>query len=276
MKIFILFAFVCVYFGANERLSGVNKVNRTISQADTSYENVSEIDGDPFDREEPRPIDFDYSTYKTGLDPAWDVTYIADKTEGVRESGFQTRMNGPNNIAGAPIDPAEKTERSWKFVNEDGSRRETYIWLTDDAGSGYLSQLMETVILIIPRKMKPAIEAVDDELHVTLTTGEKVIFDKATRLIKGGVLTEGKIDLTPDRFKRKFAPITYSGTGITIRVDKRGEDPRQIPGNATITQNGKTCMLPAPQLWKNAEFRFSEDRTLVDFLNSKCKNKFSL
>lgn len=254
----------------------VNTVNRTISQVNNQEDCLPETEGTPFDREEPRPFEFDYSTYRSSKDGPWDETFLADKKEGLRPTGFSFRSIGPNEIAGPPIDPSEKTVREWRFLNEDGSRRETYLWIQDDAGSGYLSQLMESVILIIPRKMKPAVETVGDELHVTLTTGEKVIYDKETRLIKGGVLKEGKIDLNPDRFKRKFAPITYSGTGISIRVDKRGEDPRQIPGNATITQNGKTCSVPAPQLWKNAEFRFANDKALVDFLNSKCKSKFSL
>jgi hypothetical protein len=265
MKIFILLALVSC------SVARVNNVNRTISQVIDPEDNVI-----PFDREEPRPLDFDYSTYGSSKEGPWDLTYLADKKEGIRPTGFMFKSVGPSEIAGPPIDPAEKTAREWRFVNEDGSRRETYLWLQDDAGSGYLSQLMESVILLIPRKMKPAIEEVNDELHVTLTTGEKVIFDKNTFLIKSGVLKEGKIDLIPDRFKRKFAPIAYSGTGISIRVDKRGEDPRQIPGNATITQNGKTCLVPAPQLWKAAEFRFADDKALVDFLNTKCKSKFSL
>lgn len=254
----------------------VNTVNKTISNVNNQEDCLPEQEGTPFDRDDPRPIVFDYTTNKPGPDPSYDLTYIADKTEGVRPTGYQMSMVGPNEIAGPPIDPSEKTERQWKFVNDDGSKRETYIWVTDDAGSGYLSQLMESVILIVPRKMKPTVEAVGDELHVTLTTGEKVIYDKATRLIKGGVLKEGKIDLNPDRFKRKFAPITYSGTGISIRVDKRGEDPRLIPGNATITQNGKTCQVPARQLWNDTDVKFTDDKALVDFLNSKCKNKFSL
>lgn len=254
----------------------VNVVNNTISRVNNQEDCVPENEGTPFDREEPRPIVFDYVTSKAGPDPAWELDYIADKTDGLRPTGFSFRNIGPNEVAGSPIDPNEKTERQWKFVNDDGSRRETYIWVTDDAGSGYLSQLMESVILIVPRKMKPSVEAVGDELHVTLTTGEKVIYDKATRLIKGGVLKEGKVDLNPDRFKRKFAPISYSGTGISIRVDKRGEDPRLIPGNAVITQNGKTCQVPAKQLWNETDFRFADDKGLVDFLNSKCKSKFSL
>jgi hypothetical protein len=85
------------------------------------------------------------------------------------------------------------------------------------------------------------------------------------------------VDLNPNRFNRKFAPIKYSGTGISIRVDKRGEDPRLIPGNAVITQNGKTCQVPAKELWTpDSDFRYADDKSLIDFLNKKCANKFSI
>lgn len=258
-------------------VDAVENGNKAVSRVNNPEDCEPETEGTPFDREEPRPVNFDYVTSRRGADPAWDDTFIADKEDGLRPTGFEFRNVGPNSIAGNPIDPSQKTERQWRFVSEDGSRRETYLWITDDAGSGYLSQLMDSVILIVPRKMKPSVTAVGDELHVTLTTGEKVIYDKATRLVKGGVLSEGKVDLNPDRFKRKFAPISYSGTGISIRVDKRGEDPRLIPGNATVTQNGKTCQVPARELWNtNADFRYADDRNLVNFLNRKCGNKFSL
>ncbi|MBY0515633.1 MAG: hypothetical protein K2P81_01905 [Bacteriovoracaceae bacterium] len=231
----------------------------------------------PFQREVPRPLQFEYSTNGKGIDKDMRNTYIKDKNDPIpRPTGFEFTMGGPNAMAGAPIDPAEKVERNWHFVSTDNSKRETYLWITDDAGSGYLSQLMESVILIVPRKTPPKAEVVGDEWHVTLATGEKVIYDKNTKLIKSGVLKEGKIDLNPNRFQRKFAPITYSGTGISIRVDKRGEDPRQIPGNAVITQNGKTCSVPAPLLWKNADFSFADDAELLKFLNLKCGNKFTL
>lgn len=231
-----------------------------------------------FDREEPRPLDFEYTTGRPGADPAWQDTFIKDKNSPTpRPTGFEFRMRGPNEMAGDPLDPAEKVERNWSFVSTDNSRRETYLWITDDAGSGYLSQLMETIILIVPRKSRPAIEAVGDELHVTLTTGEKVVYDKKTKLIKSGVLKEGKVDLNPNRFNRKFAPIQYGGTGISIRVDKRGEDPRLIPGNAVVTQNGKTCQVPAKELWTpDSDFRYADDKKLVEFLNRKCGNKFSI
>ena len=258
-------------------VDAVVKGNEAVSKVNNPEDCDPETEGTPFDRDEPRPLTFDYTTSRRGSDPAWDDTFIADKTDGLRPTGFEFRNIGPNDVAGDPIDPAQKTERQWRFVSEDNSKRETYLWVTDDAGSGYLSQLMESVILIVPRKMKPKVESIGDELHVTLTTGEKVIYDKKTRLVKGGVLREGKVDLNPDRFKRKFAPISYSGTGISIRADKRGEDPRLISGNATVTQNGKSCQVPAKELWtSDANFKYSDDRGLVDYLNRKCGKKFSL
>jgi hypothetical protein len=237
-----------------------------------------ELNGEPFDRDEPRPLNFDYTTLRPGKDPAWDDLFVKDKAEpGLRPTGFELKSIGPNSIAGDPIDSREKTERSWKFTSDDNSKRETYLWITDDSGSGRISGLMETILLIVPRKMKPKIEAVGEDLHVTLTTGEKVIYDKKTKTIKAGILREGAIDLNPDKTKRKFAPVNYNGTGISIRVNKRGEDPRLIPGNATVTQNGKTCQVPAKELWEsNADFKFSDDSRLVEFLNNKCKTKFSL
>ncbi|MFP5490211.1 MAG: hypothetical protein ACLGG0_01825 [Bacteriovoracia bacterium] len=232
----------------------------------------------PFARTEPRPLDFEYTTSRPGSDPSFQNTFTKDKnSEELRPNGFEFRMTGPTSMAGAPIDPAEKVERNWNFVSTDHSQRETYLWVTDDAGSGYLSQLMETIVLLVPRRSRPAVEVVGDELHVTLTTGEKVVYDKKTKLVKSGVLSEGPVDLNPNRFNRKFAPIKYSGTGISIRVDKRGEDPRLIPGNAVITQNGKTCQVPAKELWTpDSDFRYADDKALIDFLNRKCGNKFSI
>jgi hypothetical protein len=258
-----------------ETVKSVGKISQGINQRPDCE---VEPNGTPFDREVPREIIFDYVTSKTGSDPSWEDNFIKDKTEeDLRYKGFTITNRGPNTIAGEPIDPREKVVREWSFVSEDNSKRETYLWITDDSGSGYLSGLMESVILIIPRKMKPSVSAVNDEIHVTLTTGEKVIYDKTSKMIKAGVFVEGKVDVNPNRFERKFAPVKYSGAGISIRVDKRGEDPRLISGNAVITQNGKTCQVPAKELWDTkADFKYQDDKRLLDFLNTKCAKKFSL
>lgn len=233
-------------------------------------------EGIPFEREIPRPVDFDYITSRQGQDPAWDDQFIADKKDGLRYKGFKLKNVGPNDIAGSPLDPEERVVREWEFVTNDSSKRETYLWVTDDAGSGKLSQLMESVILILPRKMKPKSEIVDDDVHVTLTTGEKIIYDRNTRKVKGGVFTEGAVDLNPNRFNRKFAPVSYTGKGISIRINRRGEDPRLAQGHAEVKQNGLTCKVAIQELWNGTEFKYVDDKKLVEFLNQKCGKKFKL
>lgn len=236
-----------------------------------------EVTGDPFERETPREGVTDYLTSKESTYWAKNLRAIKGEKE-PRSEGFELNNKGPNAIAdGKGIEPYIDVERSWNFVSSDNSRQESYLWITDDSGSGKFSHLMESIIMIVPRKVMPSVEVVGQDLHVTLTTGEKVIYDKDTRIVKSGVLSEGKIDMNPDRFKKKFAPVKYSGQGISIRVDKRGEDPRLIPGNATVTQNGKSCQVPAKELWDaKASFKYSDDAHLVQFLNSKCGKKFSL
>jgi hypothetical protein len=230
-----------------------------------------------FDRDEPCKLDFDFTTAREGKDPAWSNTFVSDKKEGLRPTGFLFKNVGPNAIVGSPIDPKEESRRDWKFVTEDNSKRETYLWITDDAGSGFLSQMMETIVMILPRKMKPSIIAVDDELHITLPTGELVVFNKKDRLVKSGVFQEGLLDINPDRFKRKFAPLTYTGTGITIRIDKRGDDPRLTAPKAVVSQNGATCEIATKELWNSeANFKFISDEKLLELLNKKCNKKFSL
>lgn len=257
-------------------IQSIITANRAMNQIKYDEDCEPELNGIDFERSSPRPLDFDFVSSRTVPGGAYDNTFVKDKVHGLRETGFTLRNVGPNGISGNPIDPEEKVERQWSFVSKDNSRRETYLWITDDAGSGYLSQLMESIMVIIPRKMKPVIEEKGNDLHVTLTTGEKVVYDKKTKVIKAGALKEGKVDLTPDRFKRKPAAVSYTGSGISIRVDVRGSDPRLTKGNAVITQNGKSCQVKASELWVQEDFRYDDDRKLVEFLNRKCSNKFSL
>lgn len=229
-----------------------------------------------FYREEPKSGMVESAEYKYG---ASFVQFQVKDGSGKRPTGFEFTMTGPNALAGKPLASCDdcKTKRHWQFLNKHGSKRETYIWITDDAGSGFLSQQMETVIVLLPRKNRPHLTETNEELHVTLTTGERVIFDKKTNLVRSGVFEEGPIDLNPNRHQRKFVPLKYTGKGISIRQDKRGEDPRTTSPRAIITQGNKTCEIPGSELWTTtAEFKFSDDSKLLQHINSKCAGKFSL
>lgn len=235
--------------------------------------------GKAYDRDSPRYSQVEYISSKSVSGQLWDNTFTKykDSSEEIY-SGFDFMNSGPNSIAaGEPLLDSERVERQWRFTTEDGAKQESYIWITDDAGSGKLSELMETIMIVFPRNVQPKAEMVGDDMVVTLATGETVVFDKNTKTIKAGAMKEGKVDLTPNRFNRKFAAVDYTGSGISIRVDKRGEDPRLIAGSAVISQNGSTCKVPANQLWSSkSDFKYGNDAELLSFINSKCGNKFKI
>lgn len=263
---------------AEEAATVVAEINSSKAQA--NCDPVSE--GKPFDRESPRDLEFEYQTTRTASDPSYDNIFVKDRREtDLRPLGFVLKNVGPNSIAGEAIKPGQKTMRDWKFFSEDNSRQETFLWVTDDPASGRTSDLMDSMIMIVPRKMVPTAEAIGDELVVTLTTGEKVVYDKNTKMVKDGVIKEGRLDTSTNRETRKFADLTYSGTGIAIRINHRGEDPRLFSQSATVTQNGKSCTVPTAQLWNRNEqdpsFKFADDANLIKFLNQKCPaRKFKL
>ena len=253
----------------------------TIEQADklTSQANSTGMilcdTSNPLDRANPRASS--YSTIARNLDPNYETLYFTDKAGTEYSRGVRVRMTGPNSMA--KMIGSNPTTRVWDFISDDNAVNGTYLHITDEPTPHTLSHLMESVIVLIPRKEKPRAETKGNEVHVTLPTGEMVIFDAKTKLIKKGAFKEEPIDTSPNRFQRKFAN-NYVGEGISLRVDRRGDDPRNGVGNVVITQKGKTCTLPKEKVWggtpNEPTFKFNDDKKLVDFLNSSCSSKFSL
>lgn len=218
-----------------------------------------------------------YSSIARSLDPNFETLTYTDRKGNEYSRGVRVRMYGPTSMAkminGAP------TTRVWDFISDDNAVNETYLHFTDEPTPGTLSHLMESVVVLIPRKEIPRAETKGNEVHVTLPTGEMVIFDAKTKLIKKGAFKEEPIDTNPNRFQRKFAN-NYVGEGISLRVDRRGDDPRNGVGNVVITQKGKTCTLPKDKVWggtnDNPKFKYNDDKKLVNFLNANCSSQFSL
>lgn len=229
--------------------------------------------GTPFKRDVPR--DYSLGDGFSQQPGGWENMIYVSNTNAQRESGFLIRNTGTNNIVSNP-----KAERIWRFVTRDNSRRESYLWITDSPGLKN-SDLMDTMMILLPRKMEPSVKAVGDKIIVTLTTGEKVVYDKNSKVIKEGVFRETRVDLNANAAQRKFAGITYSGTGVMIKINQRGKDPRLNAPTATITQSGKSCTVPTSDLWNQSpdmiSFKYADDQKLLSFLNTKCTTaKFKL
>ena len=212
--------------------------------------------------------------------PSTGGSYLISINEVTRSVvGFSFTNTGVNRIIPRESEPGAGPDRTFTFHFQSRARQNIFLSVTD-APTEYLSQLMESYLYLFPRKVLPALEWIKTpgqaaRMKVTLPTGETVDFDGETHEVTGGVLEEtAPIDLNPDRFKRKFARIRYRGTGVMLRVDKRGGDPR-LGTTATITKGTLTCKIPSSLLFNQdesseVEFLFPSDPEFDQFLIKKC------
>ncbi|WP_374030077.1 hypothetical protein [Bdellovibrio bacteriovorus] len=194
--------------------------------------------------------------------------------EGDTEPGrFKFMNRGPNAIVPGGGDRSRM--REWSFDFEAGARQDLGFAISDMPNST-ISQTQESYFILLPRKTLPHVRTQGNKHIVTLPTGETVVFDKNTKEVLGGVLSEngpitrGVRELDP-------AKISYKGSGVMIRVDRRGEEPRlQAKGLATVTKGSRTCRVPVKELWPDqsqrsaVHFKYFSDSDADAYLKRKC------
>ena len=231
----------------------------------------------PFERELPRLNKYDFVTSQYQSSDFYSDDFAGDKDENLYKQGFSLINMGPNDIVTTTPQNFEFPNRNFSFVTDDGSRRETYLWLTDSNGSGSVSDYFETAMVFLPRENQMHIEESGESLIVTLTTGEEVIFDKNQRTVKGGVFSEGTLDMTENRAQRSHARIKYTGKGIVIRSDSNGSDPR-LAKTLQVMKTGLTsCKLPSSTFWTQEnwpKFKYATDQEVYAVITAKCGKKY--
>lgn len=176
--------------------------------------------------------------------------------------------------------------REFTFSAPNRARRAigllVYEWGTTDAGADDSAWSMMTEIVLLPRAVMPAVRRVGATYEVTLPTGEVSVFDAKTKEILSGPLVEtGPIDRNPDRHARTFAALRYTGTGVMIRSDQRGDTPRSavVWGQkkvATAVRGAKTCKLSPADIWKQTpkdggtDDLYPTDAAFFAMLKAKC------
>jgi hypothetical protein len=154
----------------------------------------------------------------------------------------------------------------------------------------------KSVIVMLPRRQLPTRRDVGNEVHMTLPTGEVVVFDGRTNQILRGPLRAGPIDFNPDRHTRGVPDVTYTGAGISIKVDHRFNDPRTISSmspevnsrgetrmvhrvgdtTAEVRQGGRVCTVATNLIWEGSgTIQELSDARLVEVLNQHCKPRAS-
>lgn len=215
------------------------------------------------------------------------LTYTQEENlkEGLYD-GFSVENRGKNDIV-----KADESYRSYEFSFEQHARQNIGLLLSD-APNSTISHTMHSHFVFFPRKILPIAQiSKNEDVTVTLPNGEKIIFDKDGRIVDG-IFKEGPIDYSPDRFKRTYPDLKYTGKGILLRANARGQMPQQGQFESTkidmeygikysadvLIINGTTgqrCRRPKLDFWTNEDvspipFKFPTDKEFDTYLKAKC------
>lgn len=231
----------------------------------------------PFEREVSRIDSFAFLRGSNESSTYYRDMQVGDAEENLYYHGFSLQNTGPNIIVSTSPDDYVYAYRNFSFVNTDKSRRDNYLWITDYIGSGSFSDLYETALVFLPRENQLHVEETGEELVVTLTTGEEVIFSKTEHLIKGGVLKEKKLDYNPDQQARKFPQVAYTGKGLVLRSEARAADPRLAKTVQVLRKNREPCVVSGSTFWTQGgfpKFKFVRDEEVMRVIEEKCGKAF--
>lgn len=229
----------------------------------------------PFERLFPRNSEYVY--IESSPHPVFEyyITSYSDAADNLIFYSYNFRNKGPNHIVPTKPEGIIHPNRDFNFVSEDHSRSETYLWITDDNGSGKISDLLESILVFFPRKSQVGIVAFNDQYELTLPTGENVFFSNKTHTIIGGVLEEDKLSYEDHR---EFTNFPYKGEGMIIRVNARGNDPRVSRGDALIYKKGLVpCRMNKADFWTQTSwpsFRYADDEEVYRLVRQKCGEKY--
>lgn len=232
-----------------------------------------------FERDIPRIHAYDFVTSRQNDEHiVW--KYGGDKNRNLYYRGFAINNFGPNHIiTEPPLDFLNTPSREYFFQTDDYSRRDTYLWVTDYNGSGRFSDFIETVMVFIPRIVPMSVTETEETLDVTISTNEKVSFFKKYKTLDTPLMTEGPVDLTPDRSRRKYPEVEYHGQGIVIRSDAKGSDPRLVKKVKILKTGQPVCEMDAKLFWTQEDhpkFRFVQDQEVMKLITQYCGKAFKL
>ncbi|WP_408095467.1 hypothetical protein ACJVC5_10525 [Peredibacter sp. HCB2-198] len=203
--------------------------------------------------------------------------------------GFSIENSGDNRIVDATRNPY--SQRVFNFDYPEQARQNLSLEVYD-APNDTVSHTMHSIFWFFPRKNVHLVEQRGSTIDVTLPNGEKMVFHKDSKEIIDGVFTEGPVDVSKDRFKRKYPDLKYQGRGVVLRVNARGQSPQLgqfentkidmeygTVGSAEVLimngQTGQKCRRPKKDFWlpldvNPIEFKFPTDEEFDVYLRNNC------
>lgn len=207
----------------------------------------------------------------------------------VPTDGFSFENATDNRIVKASRHP--DSQRAFIFDYPEQARQNISLEVYD-APNSTVSHTMHSMFWFFPRNQLPVIELLSGTMDVTLPNGEKMIFNKDSREIVGGVIAEGPMDLSKERSKRSYPDLKYNGRGVVLRVNARGQSPQLgqyetnkidleygNTGSVDVLiingQTGQRCRRPKKDFWEQIdvspiEFKYPTDEEFDLYLRNNC------
>lgn len=183
------------------------------------------------------------------------------------------------------------SQRVFDFTYPEQARQNLALEV-DDIPNEIVSHTMHSIFMLFPRKYLPTIEQKKNTFDVTLPTGEKMIFNRESKEIVGGVFTEGPLDNSTNRHKRHYPDLQYQGRGVILRVNARGQSPQlgqfentkidmDYGKNGSLDvliingTTGEKCRRPKSDFWEPIdvnpiEFKYPSDEEFDIYLRTNC------
>jgi hypothetical protein len=203
--------------------------------------------------------------------------------------GFSLENNGNNRIVNTSRRP--DSQRVFNFDYPEQARQNLSLEVYDSPSST-VSHTMHSLFFLFPRKNLFLAEPLTGTINVTLPTGEKMIFQKESKEIVAGVFQEGRMDAGKDKDKRSYPDLKYTGRGVVLRVNARGQSPQLgeyetdkidlefgVHGSVDVLilngQTGEKCRRPKADFWDQVdvvpiEFKFPTDEEFDVYLRNNC------
>jgi hypothetical protein len=185
--------------------------------------------------------------------------------------GFTIDNVGHNRIVNT--DKLENASRSFQFEYVEQARQNLQLIIEDASGSEEVEG-RHTFFMFFPRKQLHTVEQLTGTLNVTLPTGEKVIFQRASKEIVEGVLNEAPLaqGQVPDvKYRGQGLVLKALGPTLAPQLSQAGAEDVIIFNAAT----GQRCKRPKTDFWEQLdvtpiEFRFAKDDEFERYLKAKC------
>jgi hypothetical protein len=185
----------------------------------------------------------------------------------------------------------DDVSRSFHFDYLEQARQNIFLQV-DDAPNDTVSHTMHSHFVFFPRLNLPLVKQLTGTIEVTLPNSEKIIFQKESKKIVGGVFEESAVDTSPNRSKRHYANLRYRGKGVLLRANARGQSPQLgqhetekiddefgVRGSVGVLiihgPTGERCHRPKSDFWEPLdvspiEFKFPTDEEFDQYLKSNC------